>query len=143
MMGESPKRSRMNKVVVVGASVATLAVAIWLLRAPRRLAISGTPPPAAAVATSSPVATQAVATARLPATAASSVVSSTVAEPIQAFDDWLRRYRAADALQRAALNAEGVALAQARRPILKDWIQSDPRRALDAAVPMVARQELP
>ena len=38
---------------------------------------------------------------------------------------------------------EGVALAQQRRPIFKQLIQSDPRRALADAVPVVARQQLP
>ncbi len=38
---------------------------------------------------------------------------------------------------------EGVALAEARRPALKHLIIADPRRALESAVPMVVRQQLP
>lgn len=49
----------------------------------------------------------------------------------------------ADATGRAALVEEGVRLAQARRPVFKKLIQDDPRRALEQAVPMVVRQQLP
>ena len=38
---------------------------------------------------------------------------------------------------------EGVSLAAARRPVFKQLIQTDPRQALAAAVPMVVRQSLP
>lgn len=59
------------------------------------------------------------------------------------FDQWAQTYFRAAAAERPALIAQGVALAQARRPIFKQLIQDDPRRALAEAVPMVVRQQLP
>ena len=38
---------------------------------------------------------------------------------------------------------EGLALAEARRPVLKQLIKSDPQRALEQAVPVLVRQQLP
>ena len=61
-----------------------------------------------------------------------------------AFHDWAQRYRSATtAVARAALEAEGVELARARRPEMKNLIQRDPQRALAATVPAVVRQILP
>ncbi len=61
-----------------------------------------------------------------------------------AFHDWAQRYRSATtAAARAALEAEGVELARARRPEMKRLIQRDPQRALAATVPAVVRQILP
>ena len=65
------------------------------------------------------------------------------AQRLGAFSDWSKRYVAASPDERVALAAEGVRLAEARRPVLKALIKSDPRRALKQAVPMVVRQELP
>ncbi|MEY2409805.1 MAG: hypothetical protein QOF48_2475 [Verrucomicrobiota bacterium] len=62
---------------------------------------------------------------------------------IEAFENWLARYRAATPAERPGLVAEGAALSAARRVELKALIQSDPRKALASALPMVARQELP
>lgn len=63
--------------------------------------------------------------------------------PIDQFAEWSKRYLAATVNARTALLAEGLRLAAARRPVLKQLIQDDPRRALESAVPMVVRQNLP
>jgi regulation of enolase protein 1 (concanavalin A-like superfamily) len=65
------------------------------------------------------------------------------ADPLVRFDDWSRRYLAASEAERAAMMAEGMTLAKARRPIFRQIIQTDPRLALMEAVPMVVRQQLP
>lgn len=62
---------------------------------------------------------------------------------MDAFAKWTARYLAADAKGREALLAEGVKLAEARRSLLAQWIQKDPERALAAAVPVMARKQLP
>ena len=41
------------------------------------------------------------------------------------------------------MTSEGVALAEARRPALKQLLKSDPQRALENAVPVLVRQQLP
>jgi hypothetical protein len=56
---------------------------------------------------------------------------------------WLRDYLVAAPADRPALLAEGQRLAAARRTEYKQLIAADPRRALEEAVPMVARQQLP
>ncbi|MDB6165819.1 MAG: hypothetical protein JWQ83_959 [Lacunisphaera sp.] len=63
--------------------------------------------------------------------------------PMERFAEWTVRYLAAPAEQRAALLAEGHALAAVRRAAMAKLIRTDPRRALAEAVPMVARQHLP
>ena len=64
-------------------------------------------------------------------------------EPIQRFASWTRRYLAASETERPSLEREGVALAAARRPVMKQLIQEDPQRALERVVPRVVRQQLP
>lgn len=60
------------------------------------------------------------------------------------FVDWTERFRAATSPEeRAELEAEGVAVAQDRRNALAQLIQSDPKRALELAVPFGVRQTLP
>lgn len=59
------------------------------------------------------------------------------------FHAWTERYLAAGPADQPALETEGVALARARRQELKDLIQADPRRALELAVPVAVRQQLP
>jgi hypothetical protein len=78
------------------------------------------------------------------AVTAVSVEGATAPTPVAAFNDWMERYRAAtSASAKAALLGEGEALARKRREALFQLIQSDPRAALEAAVPMALRQELP
>jgi regulation of enolase protein 1 (concanavalin A-like superfamily) len=59
------------------------------------------------------------------------------------FNDWAKSYTAALPEERIAMTSEGIALAEARRLVLKQLIKSDPQRALEHAVPMVVRQQLP
>jgi hypothetical protein len=59
------------------------------------------------------------------------------------FDDWAQRYLAAPEGEREALLVEGLQLAQARRIALGGLIAAAPREALDRAVPMTVRQDLP
>ena len=61
----------------------------------------------------------------------------------QAFTAWTDRYFKAPAAEREHLVAEGAQIAEARRPEFKQLIQSDPKRAIEMAVPMVVRQQLP
>jgi hypothetical protein len=78
-----------------------------------------------------------------PAAIIEASVARSVPDALGAFDDWLAQYRAGSPAQRAAMAERGLELAKARRAELKRLIETDPRAALDRAVPMVARQELP
>ena len=62
---------------------------------------------------------------------------------IARFAEWTRQYLAATPAERANLLNEGIELARQRRPVFKQRIIEDPRRALEEAVPMVVRQQLP
>lgn len=63
---------------------------------------------------------------------------------LAAFRAWTERYLAtSDATERVALAAEGVALAQARRPELLALIKAEPARALALTVPAAVRAALP
>jgi hypothetical protein len=64
-------------------------------------------------------------------------------EPFARFAEWTRRYTAAPPDQKAALAADGIALARARRTALADLIQSNPERALELALPHAVRGALP
>jgi hypothetical protein len=74
-------------------------------------------------------------------------VSEPVREPdfakIDAFNGWLDRWSAAAADEREDLLEEGARLAAERRPEFKALIATDPRLALEQAVPRVIRQDLP
>ena len=60
-----------------------------------------------------------------------------------AFREWTERYRSATSAERAGLEAEGVALARARRPEMLRLIQDDPQRALAVTAPAMMRRILP
>ena len=62
---------------------------------------------------------------------------------IEAFDGWVARWKAATPDERGAMAKEGAQLATARRPEFKALIASNPRLALEKAVPRVVRQDLP
>jgi autotransporter-associated beta strand protein len=62
---------------------------------------------------------------------------------IEAFQEWTARWKEADSKGREALIKEGLELATARRGEFKALIATDPRRALELAVPRVIRQDLP
>ncbi|MFM1746864.1 MAG: hypothetical protein RLZZ188_530 [Verrucomicrobiota bacterium] len=64
-------------------------------------------------------------------------------EQSRAFDSWLTSWRRADAAGQDALAAAGGILASERRAALKDLIELDPKRALELAVPVGLRRELP
>ena len=64
-------------------------------------------------------------------------------DPLVAFRTWTRAFLGASANDRAAMIDEGTALANARRSVFKQLIMGNPRRALEEAVPMVVRQQLP
>jgi hypothetical protein len=59
------------------------------------------------------------------------------------FLDWAERYRAATPAQRAAMEAEGVALAGQRRAALVTLIRNDPRTALELELPLRERAAMP
>jgi len=59
------------------------------------------------------------------------------------FRDWTRSYLAADPSAKGSLAADGIALAKARRDDMTGLIKSDPRRALELAVPASIRRDLP
>ena len=60
------------------------------------------------------------------------------------FNTWMQQYlTATNANQRATLESPGAALALKRRAAMKELIQSNPRRALELAVPESKRQQLP
>ncbi|MEQ1748466.1 MAG: Calx-beta domain-containing protein [Prosthecobacter sp.] len=71
------------------------------------------------------------------------LANAVTGDVLAGFDAWSQRYLQATAGERADMIQEGQRLAHARRPIFKQLIQSDPRRALMEAVPMVVRQSLP
>jgi hypothetical protein len=59
------------------------------------------------------------------------------------FHDWTHRYASGGPGDRAGLEAEGIGLARERRRELAQLIKSDPRRALELAVPLEVRNGLP
>lgn len=66
------------------------------------------------------------------------------AEPaLAAFRAWTQRFADANASERAALETEGVALARARRAVMKRLIEREPQRALAVTVPDGVRVILP
>ena len=62
---------------------------------------------------------------------------------VVAFREWAVRYAGATAGTRSALIEEGRVLVEGHRARLRELIASDSRRALEEALPMVLRQELP
>ncbi len=59
------------------------------------------------------------------------------------FRSWAENYVRAEASEKSALLAPGIALASKRRPVLHSLIKQDPERALEQALPRVLRQDLP
>ena len=59
------------------------------------------------------------------------------------FDQWAARYVAATGAEKRGLVKEGMELAELRRVALQELIETDPRRAIENAVPPVLRQQLP
>jgi hypothetical protein len=70
--------------------------------------------------------------------------SNSVSEAkFERFRAWTEAYRAAEPAAQAQLESAGVELARARREELGVLIRADPERALDLAVPVAVRLELP
>ena len=94
---------------------------------------------------------QSATAARVPANSATPSITLPPENPqaadrekvLEEFTSWTERYMAANPNQREALEQEGVKLATARRPWFQKLIQTDPRTALERAVPRVVRQDLP
>jgi Concanavalin A-like lectin/glucanases superfamily/PKD domain/Carboxypeptidase regulatory-like domain len=87
---------------------------------------------------------------------AGSAVSSTPSNPPQSqpnvlsnrvaiaeFQSWAEQFASASVAQRLALATHGIELASQRRAELSALIESDPQAALEQAVPMRVRQQLP
>lgn len=62
---------------------------------------------------------------------------------VSAFRAWAQTYLAAPGEERTALEAQGRELARAHTAKIASLIREDPRQALESAVPMVVRQDLP
>jgi hypothetical protein len=62
---------------------------------------------------------------------------------VAAFRDWAQSFFDVEPLQRSALIEQGKALAKAHTIALAKMIPLDPRAAIENAVPMVVRQDLP
>lgn len=62
---------------------------------------------------------------------------------LDAFQNWLERWKAATPAERESLREEGIRLAVERRDEFKALIARDPRLALESAVSRVVRQDLP
>ena len=63
--------------------------------------------------------------------------------PLANFSKWTRAYVAADAAAKAALEAEGIEWATARRKMMVEIIENDPERAFELAIPESVRKQLP
>jgi hypothetical protein len=60
------------------------------------------------------------------------------------FDEWVQRYRSAGSpAERAALEAEGIELAQARLTVMADLVQTYPERAFEHTASYETRKSLP
>ncbi|MEQ1852926.1 MAG: PKD domain-containing protein, partial [Chthoniobacteraceae bacterium] len=90
---------------------------------------------AAAAPTQAPVAPAAKASMAAQISATGDVLSD--------FTAWTQRYFATAPEKRSELEPEGVKFAATRRPAFQKLIQTDPKRALELAVPRVVRQDLP
>lgn len=134
-MHPSPQPGRRLRVAVL-ALAAVCGVLLWL-RGPVTGEKRG-----AAVVEALPAGAGLEPLAALPAVPGATAGKAQVTE-LADFDDWTRRYLAADAAGRRELEAVGRELALSRRAWMKEVIQSDPELALLRAVPMVVRQELP
>ncbi len=135
----------LRPVQIITFSLSLLAALCWWSLSPRTIAPAIAQPSQKAVAHEA-VAHEAVAheASAVPAEpSARSAAATAAVEPVAEFGSWAQRYIAAPVEKRAALIAEGVKLAQERRPVLREIIQTNPEQALREAVPMVVRQELP
>ena len=143
---------------IVIATIATATVGGLLLNSSRKpLAKSGFAPGEAAPLVASQIKPVLAPAVPSPAAAAPTAPATAVMAPmpvllvapkavagaaaLNAFTAWTQQYLAAAPESRAALEAEGVKMASARRPVFQQLIESDPQQALDLAVPRVVRQD--
>jgi len=75
--------------------------------------------------------------------AAIRAASADAPEDVKAFREWAKDYLAAPADERRAMEARGSVLAKAHTQAIAATIRKDPRQAIENAVPMVIRQDLP
>ena len=135
--------------LALGAGFALLSQRPGAERVERKVAM--TPAPAATAVTAAapvPAATDRIAPAPgigtpVPATAAGAVVRTEPGTVFERFNEWALAYLHAPESARAALVARGEAIAAERQAALARLIPDDPRRALENAVPMAVRQQLP
>ena len=66
-----------------------------------------------------------------------------VGDPFEAFSVWLEKYRNGKPDQRAALEGQGIALAEARRPLMRQLIHENPEVALAHALRLDEYHALP
>lgn len=97
------------------------------------------PPPEAAASAVLREAPNPVAAAKSPSVARPAAPEVVLRE----FNSWTRRYLAAAPSKRREMEPEGIKLATARRLVFQTLIQTDPRSALEQALPRVVRQDLP
>lgn len=123
----------------------TVALALWRGHSTSRHFVSDAPvvsaPVAAAAPAVAPPKTIPAASEARPATG--SAVTEPKPSAIADFNAWAARFAEAAPAARAAMLAEGQALAQARREEMFQLIQSNPQQALAQALPYSLRQALP
>lgn len=103
-----------------------------------------TPPPAAAPVAPAATPRPAIAPAREAAEVATAIARSPAATPaFERFNSWAAGFLTAPQQARSAQIAQGVRAAAERRSAMAQLIVDDPRQALQNAVPMVVRQQLP
>lgn len=140
---------KMSRLRLCLFALALLVVAPWFTR---QLSPSAEPAlPGTSVATDIPATKSAPRAASRPVTASNLPPDPALAARQRAdaltvtteFTAWLTAWRRADSAAQPALIAAGRDLALARRAALKHLIQTDPRLALEQAVPDGLRRELP
>ena len=155
------KTTRFVSLAVCVFLILAATIFLWPPSSPKPVPVGPTAP-AAAVAQATPAGTPRAAVDAVPGLAQSatqpaqvapvapenaSLIPEATAPPdeakLAAFKDWTTRWTQADATERKALREEGVRLARERRNEFKALIATNPRRALEEAVPRVVRQQLP
>src|SRR5262245_8794587 len=106
---------------------------------PSRVAVSPpVSPPKNNTGAASPAASAPVSEPRHAVPERESIASGWKEESIPAlaeFAEWTQKYLSATVNERAALTQQGIELAKVRREVFGNLIESDPRRALAAAIP--------
>jgi hypothetical protein len=151
-------KTRRTLVVLSGVmlSVITAVMLLWP-ESGSQPAAPASPHQAAArpLPTEVPLPSQEVAATATPAAIAEAVAQSKPGAPatmaasqpdfgkLDAFDNWMGRWKAASPEEREGLIEEGGKLVAERRPEYRALISFDPRQAVERAITRVARQDLP